>query len=112
MDYKRLSASRLRSERKNRGWTLTELANHTDTLTPERISNYEQARRYMSPEVAAQLSKVLGSSMAWLMGVDGSPLTDEEKHLLNLYRNASEHEKHIISSVAEAQVKYDASPHD
>lgn len=111
MDYKRLSASRLRSERTNKGWTLAELASRTDTLTPERISNYEQARRYMPPEVAAQLAKALGSSMAWLMGVDGSPLTDSEKHLLSLYRNASEHEKHIIASVAEAQVKYDTNNH-
>ncbi len=110
MDYKRLSAARLRSARNNHGWTLAELARRTEPLTAELISNYEQARRYMPPEVAEQLARALDVAMAWLLGVDGDPLSRDELHLLSLYRNASDSGKHIIGRVAEAQVIYDRTP--
>jgi len=106
VDYKQISANRLRKARTDAGLTLAALASQTETLTPERISNYEQGRRYMPPDVAKTLSRALDVNISWLLGIDDHQVSDDEKKLLALYRQVSSDSKHIINAVAEAQANY------
>lgn len=107
MDYKAESGRRLRQARESKGLTLKELAARTNTLTVQRISNYEQGLRYMDPDVAHQLPRALGVRACWLMCVDDEDtFTTDERDLVEKYRHTDRRGRDTIQQVATSQPKY------
>ena len=97
---------RLRTERHRRKLSLSQLAALTDDiLGKSRISNYEQGIRRMGLEESVILGRALGDvSPAYLLCLDDSdPLTDEDHHLLALFRASDKRGRAMIASVAESE---------
>ena len=104
MDYKAESGRRLRQARESKELTLKELAARTNTLTVQRISNYEQGLRYMDPDVAHQLARALGVRASWLMCVDDDDtFTADERDLIEKYRHTDRRGRDMIQQVATSQ---------
>lgn len=68
VNYKDEIGRRIRTARKQKGWSLAELAKATDgKLSQSRIGNYEQGTRMPGPQEANTLATALGVDAAWLM---------------------------------------------
>lgn len=112
MHFKTESGQRLRSARKAKALTLDELA-ATTGLGASRISNYEQGLRYMDPDVAHHLARVLGVRASWLMCVDDDDnMTPAERALLLKFRQTDKRGKQMIQSVADTQPTVTGPPDD
>ena len=100
MDYKEISAQRLKELRKKAGLSQGSLSIATQTLSVSRISNYEQAARMMSVSIAVELASILNTTPAYLLGL---PLehTEEEEQLLAYYRKNTPSRQRTIFEVAE-----------
>lgn len=70
MRPKNLIGVRIRAARKSKKLTLKALAHKTKSLSPSRISNYEQGLRTPGPDEARELGSALGESPAYLLGVE------------------------------------------
>lgn len=64
---------RLRAAREGQKLTLKELAAKTRSLSPSRISNYEQGTRSPGRDEATELGRALGLSAAYILGVGETP---------------------------------------
>jgi len=75
--------------------TLKELSKKTkELLTDRRISNYEQGIRLPGPQEALILSRALGDSAAYLLGVaEEDDLNKQELELLRSWRALPEKER-------------------
>jgi transcriptional regulator with XRE-family HTH domain len=102
---------RLREARQAQGWSLAELAARTNSLSKSRISNYEQGIRRMGLEEAQELSAALGTvSATYLLCLDDrGPLSESERELLDIYRQADSRGQETILRVAETQAVYRAA---
>ena len=110
--------NKLKLLRKERGLTLQEMA---DILNVSRGSYnyYELGKTEPSINILFQLSDFFGVSIDYLLGhsessptvrnVAPEPLAEEEKELLNLYKNASLTGKKIILGNARTVKKYDGT---
>jgi transcriptional regulator with XRE-family HTH domain len=108
MDLTRKIGQRLRAARQSRGLSLSELSNLTGVLSKSRISNYEQGIRRMGLEEARQLATALVSvTPTYLLCLeDTDPLSNEERVLVERYRQADSRGRETILKVAEAQSGY------
>lgn len=107
-----VAGERIRAARKgyyrDRIMTLMELSQKTDgALTDRAISNYEQGIRQVGVEEALILSKALGPSAAYLLGVaEQDDLGKQERELLRAWRDLPEKERnqyyHRIVALAQA----------
>jgi len=71
MNIKKESGRRLKAAREDRGWTLAELSAKVGrTLSPSRISNYEQGIRMLGVKECLALAAVLHVSPSHLMCID------------------------------------------
>jgi len=79
------------------------------SLSETGYGHYERFRQPFTIEQLFQLSRILGRSVEWFLGLDND-LTPEEDHLLALYRNASDDRQGIISQIVvddgEARIIY------
>ena len=73
MNFKEIIASRITQARKAKGITIKELSIRTETLSPARISNWEQGTRSPGPEEAKLLSKSLDVAASWLLNLTDNP---------------------------------------
>ena len=110
MDLTKKIGQRLRTARQSRGLSLSELSNLTGVLSKSRISNYEQGIRRMGLEEAQQLAAALVSvTPTYLLCLeDTDPLSNEERVLVERYRQADSRGRETILKVAEAQSGYSA----
>jgi transcriptional regulator with XRE-family HTH domain len=108
MDLTKKIGQRLRAARQSRGLSLSELSNLTGVLSKSRISNYEQGIRRMGLEEARQLATALVSvTPTYLLCLeDTDPLSNEERVLVERYRQADSRGRETILKVAEAQSGY------
>jgi transcriptional regulator with XRE-family HTH domain len=108
MDLTRKIGQRLRAARQSRGLSLSELSNLTGVLSKSRISNYEQGIRRMGLEEARQLATALVRvTPTYLLCLeDTDPLSNEERVLVERYRQADSRGRETILKVAEAQSGY------
>jgi len=108
MDLTKKIGQRLRTARQSRGLSLSELSNLTGVLSKSRISNYEQGIRRMGLEEAQQLAAALVSvTPTYLLCLeDTDPLSNEERVLVERYRQADSRGRETILKVAEAQSGY------
>ncbi len=99
---------RLRTERKRRNWSLSDLSARTDgRLSKSRISNYEQGIRRMGLEAAYQLAAAFETvSPAWLLLLDTSdPLSAEEQRLIQCFRVCDAVGQRQLLDLAETSLK-------
>lgn len=90
-----------RSLRLDKDLTQDELANALRT-TKQAISHYERGTRYPKPEMLDAISDFFNVDMDYLTGRSSRTsrlLSDEELHLINAYRNASEELKTAACAV-------------
>lgn len=108
MDLTKKIGQRLRGARQSRGLSLSELSNLTGVLSKSRISNYEQGIRRMGLEEAQQLAAALVNvTPTYLLCLeDTDPLSNEERVLVERYRQADSRGRETILKVAEAQSGY------
>jgi transcriptional regulator with XRE-family HTH domain len=108
MDLTKKIGQRLRAARQSRGLSLSELSNLTGVLSKSRISNYEQGIRRMGLEEAQQLAAALVNvTPTYLLCLeDTDPLSNEERVLVERYRQADSRGRETILKVAEAQSGY------
>ena len=108
MDLTKKIGQRLRAARQSRGLSLSELSNLTGVLSKSRISNYEQGIRRMGLEEAQQLATALVSvTPTYLLCLeDTDPLSNDERVLVERYRQADSRGRETILKVAEAQTGY------
>lgn len=107
-DLTKKIGQRLRSARQAQGLSLSELSSLTGALSKSRISNYEQGIRRMGLEEAQQLATALVSvTPTYLLCLeDTDPLSNEERVLVERYRQADTRGRETILKVAEAQTGY------
>jgi transcriptional regulator with XRE-family HTH domain len=107
-DLTKKIGQRLRSARQAQGLSLSELSTLTGVLSKSRISNYEQGIRRMGLEEAQQLSSALVSvTPTYLLCLeDTDPLSNEERVLVDRFRQADSRGRETILKVAEAQSGY------
>jgi transcriptional regulator with XRE-family HTH domain len=108
MDLTKKIGQRLRAARQAQGLSLSDLSGRTGSLSKSRISNYEQGIRRMGLEEAHELSLALGSvSATYLLCLDDKdPLSQEERYLLDRYRDTDPRGRATILKVAEGQADY------
>lgn len=97
---------RLRAARHAEGLSLTQLSERTDgAYSKSRISNYEQGIRRLGIEGAQTLAKALGSvTAAYLLCVDeDEELAEDEKRLIECFRNADQRGKRMILDISKSQ---------
>ena len=97
---------RLRAARHAQGLSLTQLSERTDgSYSKSRISNYEQGIRRLGIEGAQTLAQALGSvSAAYLLCVDEDEvLAEDEKRLIECFRNSDQRGKQTILDISKAQ---------
>lgn len=75
---------RVRNAREDAGLSQGELAEHLG-LTRAGYGHYERGRNVYTVEQLFQLSRVLGRSVEWFLGLD-TDLADDEDQLLTAYR--------------------------
>ncbi|WP_295436333.1 helix-turn-helix transcriptional regulator [uncultured Thiodictyon sp.] len=94
--------ARLRAARQTAGWTLSQLAERTNTLSKSRISNYEQGLRRLGIEAARELAAALGTvSAGSLLGLDdASNLGAEELDLIKSYRATDARGRALLRTIA------------
>ena len=110
MNFRNESGQRLRAARQAKGLTLQELAGSTG-LETSRLSNYEQGTRFMNPDAAKRLARMLGVRASWLMVVDEEDsMTPDELALLQKYRQTDARGRTVIQSVANAQPEVTPPP--
>lgn len=78
-DRKQKIGQRIRMARKERGWTLRELASKMRGYSPSRISNWEQGLRAPGPEEAMELANAFGEGMqaTWILCMENSIQKEE-----------------------------------
>lgn len=104
MDYAREIGRKLRERRHARGWTLEELAERTESLSPSAISNYEQGIRTPKPGTLVELARALDVAPARLAGLDDeSTLSAAERTLLERFRQTDARGRDQILSTAAQQ---------
>lgn len=108
MDLTKKIGQRLRAARHAQGLSLSDLSSRTGSLSKSRISNYEQGIRRMGLEEAHELAQALGSVTAtYLLCLDNKdPLSEEERILIQYFRNSDQRGRETILKVAEAQMGY------
>tara|TARA_R110002073_G_scaffold76148_1_gene185282 strand:+ start:309 stop:665 length:357 start_codon:yes stop_codon:yes gene_type:complete len=95
---KETSSQRLKKSRENAGLSLTGLSKKTGgEILPSRISNYEQGTRQLPVDVAASLSKHLGVSTSYLLGLD-----DEYSSKIE---NLGENQKELFAILTQVSLK-------
>lgn len=80
MNIKEAIAKRITSSRKALGITIKELAARTQTLSPARISNWEQGTRSPGPVEAKILADQLMVSASYLLCLTDSPQGELTRH--------------------------------
>jgi transcriptional regulator with XRE-family HTH domain len=96
VDFKKEIGRRIKEARREKGWTLVELARQTrDALSDTRIGNYETGERMPRPSEAVILGSALGKRPAYLMGLDDGQLvlTPLEEGLIRNWRKLPENER-------------------
>lgn len=74
-----------------------------EQVPPSRIGNYEQGKRSPNPFDLQILAEVCRVSVAELYGLPGAALGEDEKALLEKYRQTDDRGRKAIHSVADAQ---------
>jgi len=108
MDLTKRIGQRLRAARQAQGLSLSDLSGRTGSLSKSRISNYEQGIRRMGLEEAQELAVALGTVTAtYLLCLDDKdPLSQDERHLVDRYRDTDSRGRETILKVAETQAIY------
>ena len=115
MNFREQIASRITKARKAKGITIKELSARTETLSPARISNWEQGTRSPGPVEAKLLASVLHVSASYLLCLTDSP--EGELTLIGeggarfvpvLMMKEAPHAKELIQSNAERSLLFDA----
>lgn len=104
-------SNRIRAVRKQSRFSQAELAQRLEVSEPT-ISNYETGKREPDKATWVRLSRILGVSVDYLMGLDaekaaapkGDGLSDGAKRLIERYENASEEDRRRILAVVDAVV--------
>lgn len=88
----------LKSIRKAAGLTQKEVAKRIG-LSPQAVSRWEN--NYTEPDMAtvADLCLTLGCTADDLTGHEASPLTREEREIVNMYRKASPEIRRVVRAV-------------
>ena len=87
MDIREQIGHRITKARKELGITIKELAARTVTLSPARISNWEQCTRSPGPLEAKLLSEQLGVSASYLLCLTDNPQGDLIQNPENKFRH-------------------------
>ena len=105
MEWMAEQGRRIKAAREAKGLTVEQLADLSDGgLKASRISNYEQGTRGMKPPQAKELAKLLDVSPAYLLTLtDDADLSDRERMLLALFRQADDRGKTAITRLAESE---------
>ena len=87
------------------GWTMKGVCARLPGLTISALGNYEKGVRQIPPEWAVKLAELYGVSAAYLMGLEDGlqELSQEERMLLERYRQADERGKRTIQNIAQFQ---------
>lgn len=105
--------NRIREFRKARGWSQLQLANQLN-ISIAHVSDLETGKRQLTQKWLIAIARVFGIDPAELLpkGQSGSSLTQDELHLLSMYRRASNSERRAIERVAESLSAYSAESAD
>ena len=87
MDIREQIGNRITKARKELGITIKELAARTVTLSPARISNWEQCTRSPGPLEAKLLAEQLGVSASYLLCLTDNPQGDLIQNPENKFRH-------------------------
>lgn len=83
----RILGKRIKQVREDAGLSQEELGTKLGVTQPA-YGRYELGIREMSIDQLFQLSRVLGRSVPWLLGID-TGLTDDEDEILTIYQSLS-----------------------
>jgi transcriptional regulator with XRE-family HTH domain len=108
MELTKRIGQRLRAARQALGLSLADLSSRTGSLSKSRISNYEQGIRRMGLEEAQELALALGTvTPTYLLCLDDKgPLSQDERYLVDRYREADTRGRDTILKIAETQSVY------
>ena len=110
MSTKEEIGRRIREARKERKLTQSNVCELVAGLQVSTLSNWEQGLREMGVDEAKRLAPVLGVSAAYLLTLTDEPaseaISDDERHLLELYRHADERGHDAILGAAETLSSY------
>jgi transcriptional regulator with XRE-family HTH domain len=108
MDLTKRIGQRLRAARHDQKLSLSALSSRTGSLSKSRISNYEQGIRRMGLEEAQVLAKALETvTPTYLLCLDDTdPLSQDERQLVEYFRQADERGKGTIMKIASDQTGF------
>jgi transcriptional regulator with XRE-family HTH domain len=108
MDLTKRIGQRLRAARQALGLSLADVSSRTGSLSKSRISNYEQGIRRMGLEEAQELALALGTvTPTYLLCLDDKgPLSQDERYLVDRYRESDTRGRDTILKIAETQSVY------
>lgn len=108
----------LKKLRKNKKITQTEIANFLN-ISYQAYAHYETGRRNPDPNTLQKLADFFDVSVDFLLGRDekkssyfentlsknNTSLTDEEKKLIDYYRQLNENKKALVMEIAKLSIK-------
>jgi transcriptional regulator with XRE-family HTH domain len=101
--------NRIRELRKARGMTLGDLAPRAG-LTIGHLGNLERGDRELTKPVMERLAAALGYEQADLLNVAEGGLTEEERRIIAIFREAEESGRSAIRAVADSQQPFHHFP--
>lgn len=101
--------NRLRWWRLRRGLTQAELAPRLN-ISPGHLANLERGDRELTVPVLDRLAKELQCTVADLLLTSQGGLTEDERRLIETYREVPEGSRNAIAAVAESQQAFRGAP--
>ena len=100
---------RLHEWRKENRLGTVELSKNTGISTGA-LSNYENDKREISSNFLLKLKEVYNADIYYILtGVKNTDLKEEEKEVLNAYRNATSAEQEIIKKILDIEIEQEKS---
>ena len=100
---------RLHEWRKENKLGTVELSKSTGISTGA-LSNYENDKREISSNFLLKLKEVYNADIYYILtGVKNADLKEEEKEVLNAYRNATNAEQEIIKKILDINIQQEKS---
>lgn len=109
--------NKIKELRKSRGWTQDELAEKLGYKNRSAIANIETGRQDVPQAVILKLAQIFDVPISELMDIDltitdTSDLSDEELHLITMYRRLDSYRKALVRLAAgEETNKKESGPH-
>lgn len=98
-------SNRVREWRERRGLKLAQLANAIN-VTEGHMGNLERGRRELTKPVLERVARALSCEQADLLNLEDGGLTEQERRLIDTYREIPEAMRMIVNAVVEAQQPY------